>query len=228
MSEAQPEVRQDSDDCKICGGTSGHHFGHCPEQNAETSKPLSEEQIQEHFDTADELFGDKKFEDGAVMSDERSPALEQSSTPGEELPGKIQTPEEQLSHVKLPPTPEMLAGSDILWLIARTCHEVNRAYCVGVTSDHSHQPWDDAPEWQRESCYEGVLKHYENPEFTPEDSHKSWMAKKVEDGWVFGNMKDETARTHPNLVPYHTLHIHERTKDELFSAICKSMLGGLR
>jgi len=153
--------------------------------------------------------------------DERNPA-----EGNDEIPPP--TPEEQLSHAKLPPSPEMLVGNELLWLIARTCHEVNRAYCVGVTSDHSHRPWDEAPSWQRESCYEGVLKHYENPEFTAEDSHRSWMAKKIEEGWVFGNMKNETERTHPNLVPYHTLHIHERTKDEVFSAICKSMLGGMR
>jgi hypothetical protein len=213
-------------------------------EEVQQRREFTSDEVQAEFDKVDEHFAKKEeaenicpecrgmdghhYTNCTKKNEELPPALEQSSTPGEPLPGKIQTPEEQLSHVKLPPTPEMLAGSDILWLIARTCHEVNRAYCVGVTSDHSHQPWDEAPEWQRESCYEGVLKHYENPEFTPEDSHKSWSAKKIDDGWVFGNMKDETARTHPNLVPYHTLHIHERTKDELFSAICKSMLGGLR
>lgn len=144
------------------------------------------------------------------------------------LPGRLDTPEDQLHSAKLPPSAEMLVGNELLWLIARTCHEVNRAYCAGVTSDWSHQPWDIAPNWQRESCYEGVLKHYHNPEFSPEDSHRSWMAKKIEDGWSFGNLKDETAKTHPNIVPYHTLHIHERTKDAIFSAICKSMLGGTR
>jgi hypothetical protein len=233
------ESRSDATEkCPVCHGTEGKHFPHCPKQpisdernpaegNNELpppaleqnevgemlpgkldphSKPLSEDEVQAHFDTADELFEGKKFEDGAV----------------------VQTPEEQLSSVKLPPSAQMLVGNELLWLIARTCHEVNRAYCVGVMSDHSHQPWDQSPDWQRESCYEGVLKHYHNPSFTPEDSHKSWMAKKTEEGWVFGNLKDETAKTHPCLVPYHTLHIHDRTKDAIFSAICKSMLGGAR
>lgn len=253
--ESTGEARSDATErCQLCFGTDGHHIVTCPNLNADDArneeelpppaleqnesgdelpgkldepqsksqerrhaaqavggKPLSQEEIQSHFDKADKLFEGKKFEDGAVVEEEEPP-----------------TPEEQLSRVKLPPSAQMMVGNELLWLVARTCHEVNRAYCVGVMSDHSHQPWDQAPDWQRESCYEGVLKHYHNPRFTPEDSHKSWMAKKIEDGWVHGNMKDETAKTHPNIVPYHTLHIHERTKDALFSAICKSMLGGKR
>jgi hypothetical protein len=226
--------------CELCFGVDGHHIVTCPNLNADdvrneeespppvleqneagdmlpgkldepNSKPLSQDEIQDHFDKADELFEGKKFDDGAVVEEEEPPTVE-----------------EQLSSAKLPPSAQMLVGNELLWLVARTCHEVNRAYCVGVTSDHSHQPWNDAPAWQRESCYEGVMKHYENSEFTPEDSHKSWMAKKIEDGWMFGNLKSEEERTHPNLVPYHTLHIHERTKDAIFSAICKSMLGGVR
>jgi hypothetical protein len=206
------------------------------------SKPLSQGEIQDHFDKADELFEGKKFEDGAVVEEEGlkkdmesfadkigiSPERREGISAAADEMMKPLTPEEQLSSVKLPPSAQMLVGNELLWLIARTCHEVNRAYCVGVMSDHSHQPWDQSPDWQRESCYEGVLKHYHNPSFTPEDSHRSWMAKKIDEGWVFGNLKDVNAKTHPCLVPYHTLHIHDRTKDAIFSAICKSMLGGVR
>ncbi len=37
-------------------------------------------------------------------------------------------------------------------LIAKTCHEVNRAYCIG-TGDLSQLPWDQAPEWQKVKDY---------------------------------------------------------------------------
>ncbi len=251
MSQVEP--RSDATQrCELCFGVDGHHLVTCPnvgesdernpsegndelpppalEQNevgdelpgrldTEHSKPLSEDEVQAHFDTADELF-----EDRLTPTEEHRVGAALAIGAEQEA----QTPEEQLSSAKLPPSARMLVGNELLWLIARTCHEVNRAYCIGVMSDHSHQPWSEAPDWQRESCYEGVLKHYHNPEFTPEDSHKSWMAKKVDEGWVFGNLKDETAKTHPCLVPYHTLHIHDRTKDAIFSAICKSMLGGAR
>jgi hypothetical protein len=215
MSQVEP--RSDATErCPVCHGAEGKHFPHCPKT------PISDER--------NPAEGNNELP---------PPALEQNEV-GDELPGSLDmkqeleneeeppTPEEQLSSAKLPPSAQGLVGNELLWLIARTCHEVNRAYCVGVMSDHSHQPWDESPDWQRESCYEGVLKHYENPTFTPEDSHRSWMAKKVDEGWVFGNLKSETEKTHPCLVPYHTLHIHDRTKDAIFSAICKSMFGGAR
>ena len=203
MSQVEP--RSDATEkCSVCFGVDGHHFPNCPGAN------------EPECDERNPAEGNNELP---------PPSLEQNEQ-GEMLPGRLDTPEDALSSTKLPPSAQTLVGNELLWLIARTCHEVNRAYCVGVTSDHSHLPWDEAPSWQRESCYEGVLKHYENPAFTPEDSHRSWMAKKIEDGWMFGNLKSETERTHPNMVPYHTLHIHERTKDAIFSAICKSILGG--
>lgn len=211
MSQVEQTRSDATEKCPHCFGVDGHHLMNCPDNNADGVRNAE----------CDER-------NPAEGNNELPPAALEQNEVGDELPGRLDTPEEQLTSAKLPPSAEMLVGNELLWLVARTCHEVNRAYCVGVTSDHSHQPWDQAPDWQRESCYEGVLKHYHNPEFTPEDSHRSWMAKKIEDGWSFGNLKDETAKTHPNIVPYHTLHIHERTKDAIFSAICKSMLGGAR
>ena len=40
--------------------------------------------------------------------------------------------------------------------IARVCHEANWAYCESQ-GDHSQAPWDEAPEWQRQSAVNGVL-----------------------------------------------------------------------
>lgn len=126
---------------------------------------------------------------------------------------------------KLPPSAEALMGSDMLWLIAKLCHEVNRQFCAGVTKDFSHKPWDDAPSWQRKSVYSGVVHYLENPGLSPEQSHQAWLDYKVADGWSFGNVKNDVAKTHPNLVPFAQLHVHERAKDAIFTAICKTMLG---
>ena len=113
---------------------------------------------------------------------------------------------------KLPPSVEL-------------CHEVNRQFCAGVMSDFSHKPWDDAPDWQRHSVYSGVVHYLENPGLTPEQSHAAWLEYKLADGWSFGNVKDAFDKTHPNMVPFHQLHVHERAKDAIFTAICKTMLG---
>ena len=73
--------------------------------------------------------------------------------------------------------------------IAEACHSVNKAYCESI-GDNSQPEWADAPEWQRDSAISGVQFHLGNPDSKPSDSHKSWMAEKLEAGWVFGDAKN--------------------------------------
>ena len=128
---------------------------------------------------------------------------------------------------KLPPTPEELVGNDMLWLIAKLCHENNRAFCATICGDHSHAAWEDTPPEIRQSVYSGVVNVLENPGLTPEESHQAWVDYKTREGWTFGNMKNVEQKTHPNLVPFHTLHVNEQFKDVLFITTCKTLLGGL-
>ena len=78
--------------------------------------------------------------------------------------------------------------------IARVCHEVNKAYCKAL-GDNSQPTWEDAPEWQRSSARMGVDLHTMG-NFGPEASHISWMKQKVDEGWVYGPVKDPEAKTH--------------------------------
>ena len=107
--------------------------------------------------------------------------------------------------------------------IARTCHEVNRAYCIGL-GDFSQKPWNRAPDWQRMSAIAGVRATLAGDITSPEESHENWMAHKEADGWVYGDVKDIDAKTHPCLVPYAELPLTQRTKDILFHAV----IDGLR
>lgn len=102
--------------------------------------------------------------------------------------------------------------------IARLAHEVNAAYCMSL-GDYSQLPWEDAPEWQKASAIKGVMFHKENPDAQPSDSHESWMAVKLADGWKWGEVKDENAKTHPCIVPYDELPQEQRAKDYLFRAV---------
>jgi hypothetical protein len=104
-------------------------------------------------------------------------------------------------------------------VIARICHEVNRIYCKSI-GDNSQAPWDDAPEWQRQSAINGVRHKLENPQATPEDSHKNWLTEKERDGWKYGPVKDVEKKEHPCFVSYHELPESQRIKDELFLAVC--------
>ena len=105
--------------------------------------------------------------------------------------------------------------------IARVCHEVNRAYCVSI-GDDSQPPWENAPEWQKDSAIRGVEFH-SSGDHGPSDSHVSWMKQKIEEGWVYGPIKDTVKKTHHSLVPYKELSQSEQSKDYIFSAIVKAL-----
>lgn len=104
--------------------------------------------------------------------------------------------------------------------IARICHETNRGYCEAI-GDNSQVSWDSAPEWQQQSAINGVEFHFYN-NVTPEQSHQNWMKEKLENGWTFGDVKNEVAKTHPCMVPYSELPQLQRTKDFIFKAIVDS------
>lgn len=103
-------------------------------------------------------------------------------------------------------------------LIAKTCHEANRALCLAF-GDHSQLAWEHAPEWQRESAVSGVKFCIANPDAPPSANHDSWMAEKIAAGWICGAVKDADAKTHPCIVPYDQLPPDQKAKDYVFKAI---------
>lgn len=105
--------------------------------------------------------------------------------------------------------------------IARICHEVNRAYCI-AQGDNSQVPWDDAPENIRASAVAGVQAAVNDPEATPESMHKSWLAFKEADGWVWGPEKDASIKTHPCMKEYSLLPEPQKMKDHLFLAVVRA------
>lgn len=105
--------------------------------------------------------------------------------------------------------------------IARVCHEVNKAYCEAL-GDNSQPTWEDAPEWQRSSARMGVDLHTMG-NFGPEASHISWMKQKVEEGWVYGPVKDPEAKQHPCIVPFADLPREQQAKDYIFRAVVHAL-----
>jgi hypothetical protein len=101
---------------------------------------------------------------------------------------------------------------------AKMCHEVNRAYCLAL-GDDSQPSWADAPDWQKESAFKGVVFHLSIPGAGPEASHEAWLRQKEEDGWVYGETKDPEAKTHPCMIPFDQLPVEQKAKDHIFRAI---------
>lgn len=105
--------------------------------------------------------------------------------------------------------------------IARTCHEVNRAYCAGL-GDDSQVPWYEAPEEIKRSAINGVSYLLDHPDAGPQDSHRNWLAFKEAEGWKYGPVKDFDKKEHPCFVPYEDLPVEQRTKDALFHSVVRN------
>lgn len=105
--------------------------------------------------------------------------------------------------------------------IARVVHEANRAYCAAI-GDQSQKAWDEAEQWQRDSAIQGIESMLNGTANTPEQQHQAWMKSKADAGWVYGDVKDAEAKTHPCMVHYADLPAEQRVKDYLFRAVVEA------
>lgn len=106
--------------------------------------------------------------------------------------------------------------------IAAICHEANRALCE-QTGDDTQKTWTNAEQWQRDSSTKGVVFALENPDAPASAQHDAWLEDKRAAGWVYGEVKDPEAKTHPCCVPYEALPDNERAKDHLFKAVVNGL-----
>ena len=102
--------------------------------------------------------------------------------------------------------------------IARVAHEVNAAYCAAL-GDKTQPPWEEAPEWQKESAIKGVEMHLANPNLGVDASHQAWLDHKRAEGWTYGQIKDVEKKEHPCFVPYADLPQEQKVKDFIFRGV---------
>lgn len=106
--------------------------------------------------------------------------------------------------------------------LAQVVHEIQKSFCDSI-GDHSLPTWKYAPDWMKETTMDGVLMLLSNPAAAAGASHADWMNKKIAQGWVLGVIKDADLMTHPALVPFEELPVHEQTKDYLFVQTVRSL-----
>lgn len=105
--------------------------------------------------------------------------------------------------------------------IAHVVHEANRAL-QRILGDRWVSPaWWEAPLSQRDSLINGVQKAIEGS--SAEELHEEWVRWRAEQGWRYGRVKDEFARTHPCMIPYDRLPREQRVKDELLRVIVQTL-----
>lgn len=106
--------------------------------------------------------------------------------------------------------------------IARIAHEVNKAYCESL-GDFSQPPWEDAPDWARDSALNGVRMHLADPNAGPEASHNAWMQQKADEGWTYGPEKRPDLKQHHCMVPFGDLPKEQQAKDYLFRGVVHAL-----
>jgi hypothetical protein len=109
--------------------------------------------------------------------------------------------------------------------IAQLAHNVNYVYCLQI-EDITAKTWDEAPDWQKDSARAGVemvLKSLkQGVAVSPWQTHIEWMKHKTAEGWVYGEKKDATAKTHPCMLPWNELPEQQRLKDQLFIGVVEA------
>lgn len=118
----------------------------------------------------------------------------------------------------------MISKKLLVCAIAAVAHEVNRAYGLSI-GDASIPVWADAPENQKESILAGVEMHLDSPDTTPEQSHEAWLARKLEEGWTYAEVKNVEAKQHPCILPYDQLPPEQKSKDYLFRGVVHALAG---
>lgn len=101
-------------------------------------------------------------------------------------------------------------------LIAEICHEANRVIQKEL-GEPVNPPWPEASGEMQASAIDGVETALVGA--SPRGSHENWLAFKRENGWVYGEKKDDELKTHPCMVEYDELPDEQKFKDKLFTGI---------
>jgi hypothetical protein len=111
-----------------------------------------------------------------------------------------------------------LTEKERVFTIAVACHEAYRAFCQ-LNGDQSVREWQNAEQWQRENTLSTVKFLLDNPNSPHNVLHDILSKEKIDAGWVYGDVKDVTAKTHPCLVPFEELPEFQQKKDVLFCVL---------
>lgn len=118
-----------------------------------------------------------------------------------------------------PSTPET---PEFEMILARVCHEANRAWCE-AHGDLSQPIWAEAEPWMVEASKSTVRYLLDHPDAPDSAIHDQWMAQKRADGWVHGPVKDAEKKTHPCLAPFEALPKEQQAKDRLMRAVVAAL-----
>jgi hypothetical protein len=124
-----------------------------------------------------------------------------------------------------------LTEEQIAWII----HEAHRAFQMTTPLYPNHvmpaPPWVTMTKWQKETVI-GLVRIVKRetadtvPSKVPdhilaEIAHQEWVARMCGKGWTWGEGKDPLNKTHPCLVEWSRLPVHDQAKTLQAVAIAK-------
>jgi len=98
-------------------------------------------------------------------------------------------------------------------------YEVARLEAIASSRRIVPEIWSERDEKFRLQMTEYVEGLRGKPLPTPEEAHDSWWRKYKEMGWKYGEVRDTTAKIHPDMVAFGELPKDEQDKDEIFLAL---------
>ncbi len=98
-------------------------------------------------------------------------------------------------------------------------YEVARIEAIASNRSIVPETWSERDEKFRSQMTEYVESLRGKSLPTPEEAHDSWWRKYEEMGWKYGEVRDPTTKTHPDMVSFAELPKDEQDKDEIFLAL---------
>jgi hypothetical protein len=99
------------------------------------------------------------------------------------------------------------------------------ASCTIALGEPTPTDWNKLTDDDRQAYTNNVSAVIANPTIGPAAQHDKWLAEKQAEGWVYGENKDDEAKTHPLIVPFEELPVEVRIKDQLFHSTVLQLSG---
>jgi hypothetical protein len=105
---------------------------------------------------------------------------------------------------------------------ARAAHEALSAYRVSIGED-ALPAWEAAPEWMVDSTL-ALVDRIAAGNDDPAAEHEAWRAERESQGWTYGPVRDNIAKTNPLLVAFDALPEREKGRTLVQIDAIKRML----
>ncbi len=93
-------------------------------------------------------------------------------------------------------------------------------YVQGTSYSWGPPNWEDLTELQQRSCQRGIESVINNWFVSPADQHDIWSDYMINQGWKYGDEKDDELKVHPCLVSFDSLSVKDQLKDVYFIKAC--------